>query len=96
MVSTTDGVHDQTRVAVPPCLVMEVCDRSIKNLMRERHYPHFLPKVPPPAPSRPFRPLPPPLAPSAPSRPLSASDWWRRWWWASRRWKRGQARSARS
>jgi hypothetical protein len=45
MVSTTDGVHDRMRSAVPPCLIMEICDKSIKDLMRERHYPHFLSKV---------------------------------------------------
>jgi hypothetical protein len=45
MVGTTDGVHDQKRVAVPPCIIMEICDKSVKQLMKERNYPRFRPKV---------------------------------------------------
>lgn len=45
LVNTTDGVHDSKRFAAPPCVVMEICDKSIKELMRERHYPHFRAKT---------------------------------------------------
>lgn len=46
LVDSTDGVHDTKRVGEPPCIVMEVCDKSIKELMRKRHYPHFKPRTP--------------------------------------------------